>query len=197
MNLETFFERFDLFADAPNAVAKMRELILQLAVRGKLVHQDPDEGNVDSLVESIAAAHKKNGHSGSAEAVDVVELPDAEGWHQVPNSWRWVRLGFIGKIVGGGTPRSQNSEYFADEGIPWLTPADLNGFKEKRIFRGRRCITQLGFKNSSAQLLPEGSVLFSSRAPIGYVAIAGTQLATNQGFKSCVPFIKETNEFLY
>ena len=103
----------------------------------------------------------------------------------------------VGDIVGGGTPRSDNPAYFADEGIPWLTPADLNGFKPKRIHRGRRCITNAGLEDSSARLLPTGSVLFSSRAPIGHVAIAGTELATNQGFKSCVPFIPETNEFLY
>jgi type I restriction enzyme S subunit len=199
MNLETFLEKFDLVADAPEAVANMRELILQLAVRGKLVHQNPKEEDAGSLLESIASARNKNGRhkSDESETVEAIELPEAENWHQVPDSWRWVRLGFIGDIVGGGTPRSENSEYFTDQGIPWLTPADLNGFREKRIFRGRRCITQLGLENSSAQLLPEGSVLFSSRAPIGYVAIAGTQMATNQGFKSCVPFIKETNEFLY
>jgi type I restriction enzyme, S subunit len=197
MNLETFFGKFDLFADASDAVAKMRELILQLGVRGKLVQQDPKEGDADALLEAIASAHKKNGRYKTAEPAEAIELPEAERWHDVPASWRWVRLGVIGDIIGGGTPRSENSEYFTDEGIPWLTPADLNGFKEKRIFRGRRCITLLGLENSSAQLLPEGSVLFSSRAPIGYVAIAGTELATNQGFKSCVPFINETNEFLY
>lgn len=115
----------------------------------------------------------------------------------MPSSWRWVRLETVGKIVGGGTPRSDNPTYFTNDGVPWLTPADLNGFKEKRITRGRRCITQAGLENSSAQLLPAGTVLFSSRAPIGYVAVAGTQLTTNQGFKSCIPFVEETNEFLY
>lgn len=197
MNVEQFFEKFELIADAPNAVAKMREWVLALAVRGKLVQQDQNEGDAEALLEVIAAERYKNGRSLSAEPVYRSALAEQDEWHAVPTSWRWVRLGTVGNIVGGGTPRSENSEYFADDGIPWLTPADLNGFKEKRIFRGRRCITQLGLRHSSAQLLPEGSVLFSSRAPIGYVAIAGTQLATNQGFKSCVPYVRETNEFLY
>jgi type I restriction enzyme S subunit len=197
MNLETFFERFELFADAPDAVVKIRELILQLAVRGNLVQQDPKEGDAGALLEAIVSARKKNGRHKTVEPGEDIEVPEVKKWYDTPASWRWVRLGMIGHIIGGGTPRSENSEYFADEGIPWLTPADLNGLKEKRILRGRRCITQLGLDNSSAQLLPEGSVVFSSRAPIGYVAIAGTELATNQGFKSCVPFIKETNEFLY
>jgi type I restriction enzyme S subunit len=196
-NLHTFFEKFELFADAPDSVAKMRELVLQLAVRGKLVAQSSTEGDADSLLEAIAVARKKNGRRKPRENSDAEELAEVDGWNELPVSWRWVRLSTIGDIVGGGTPRSDNSAYFADKGIPWLTPADLNGFKEKRIRRGRRYITKLGLENSSAQLLPEGSILFSSRAPIGYVAIAGTELATNQGFKSCVPFIPETNEFLY
>ena len=197
MTFETFFKKFNLFADTPDAVAVMQKLVLQLAVQGKLVEQDPSEGDASALLEAIAEERSKSGRGKTTEDTESVELPDAERWHEVPSSWRWVRLGTVGNIVGGGTPRSDNPTYFADEGVPWLTPADLNGFKEKRIFRGRRCITKDGLENSSAQLLPEGSVLFSSRAPIGYVVIAGTELATNQGFKSCVPFIRDTNEFLY
>ena len=197
MTLEAILEKFDLFADAPDAVREVRKLVLQLAVQGKLVEQDPSEGDACALLEAIVEERNKNGQGRTTEETESVELQGSERWHEVPSSWRWVHLGTVGKIVGGGTPRSDNPAYFAYEGIPWLTPADLNGYKEKRIFRGRRCITKVGLENSSAQLLPEGSVLFSSRAPIGYVVIAGTELATNQGFKSCVPFILETNEFLY
>lgn len=178
-------------------MVSMRKLVLQLAVRGKLVEQLPAEGDADALLSAIAAARKEKRRGKKTEDTETSERNGVEGWHQVPSSWRWVRLGTVGDIVGGGTPRSDNSAYFVDEGIPWLTPADLNGFKEKRILRGRRCITNAGLEESSARLLPAGSILFSSRAPIGYVAIAGTELATNQGFKSCVPFILETNEFLY
>lgn len=197
MKLETFFERFDQFADAPDAVAKMRALVLQLAVRGKLVDQNSDEGTADALIEQMTNMQKQHGSSIAMRDEENGAPPSVAGWFDVPPSWRWVRFKTVGKIVGGGTPRSDNPEYFADNGIPWLTPADLNGFTQKNIVRGRRCITKIGLENSSAQLLPAGSVLFSSRAPIGYVAIAGVDLATNQGFKSCVPYIKETNEFLY
>jgi len=197
VRLETFFEKFEQFADAPNAVAKMRELILQLAVQGKLMHQDPADGDADLLLRDIAEARAVKGRGKQSGIAPEDQIAEGDQWFKVPFSWRWVRLGTVGDVVGGGTPRSDNAAYFADEGIPWLTPADLNGYKEKRISRGRRCITPLGLANSSAQLLPAGSVLFSSRAPIGYVAIADTELATNQGFKSCVPFILETNEFLY
>ncbi|MDU0457163.1 MAG: restriction endonuclease subunit S [Geobacteraceae bacterium] len=197
MRLETFFEKFELFAEAPNAVAKMRELVLQLAMQGKLTHQDPADGDADIFLREIADARAAKGRGKISGVTPEVRIADHDKWYEVPPSWRWVRLGSVGDIVGGGTPRSDNAEFFAEEGIPWLTPADLNGYKDKKISRGRRCITPLGLANSSTQLLPAGSVLFSSRAPIGYVAIAETDLATNQGFKSCVPFIMETNEFLY
>jgi type I restriction enzyme S subunit len=197
MKVEAFFEKFAQLSDTPNAVAKMRELVLQLAVKGKLVDQNPADGDAGQLLRDIETARAARGRGKQYGVAYESQITEDDQWHKVPATWRWVRLGTVCDIAGGGTPRSDNATYFADEGIPWLTPADLNGYKEKRISRGRRCITPLGLANSSAQLLPAGSVLFSSRAPIGYVAIAGTALATNQGFKSCIPFVTETNEFLY
>jgi type I restriction enzyme S subunit len=190
MTLNEFFKKFHVISDMPDAVGRMRSLVLRLAVRGRLVPQNPADDDADCLLHDIAKSR--------ARTIEEREVPPANQWHEVPSSWRWVRLGSIGEIVGGGTPRSDNPAYFSDtKGVPWLTPADLNGFSEKQIFRGRRFITPLGLAESSAQLLPEGSVLFSSRAPIGYVAIAGNELATNQGFKTCVPFVRQTNEYLY
>ena len=197
MKVETFIEKFEQIADAPNAISKMRELILQLAVRGRLVEQIASEGNADQLFSDITQARRDKSRNKPNGAKNCDSNIEPKQWHKIPTSWRWVLLGDLGDIVGGGTPRSDNPAFFADKGIPWLTPADLNGYKEKRIIRGRRFITQQGLENSSAQLLPEGTVLLSSRAPIGYVAIAGTPLATNQGFKSCIPYIAETNEYLY
>ena len=103
----------------------------------------------------------------------------------LPKGWVKTRLGEVGFIFSGGTPSTTNPNYFDGE-FPWITPADLSGYREKLIGRGRRTITQEGLKNSSAVLLPEGSLLFSSRAPVGYVAIAANPLATNQGFKNLV-----------
>lgn len=110
-------------------------------------------------------------------------LPD-EPW-EIPSTWRWKRMGDVAKIVGGGTPRTDRSEYFGGD-IPWITPADLSGYTQKTITRGSRSITPEGLANSGAQMLPVGAILFSSRAPIGYVAIAANPVATNQGFKSFV-----------
>ncbi len=81
--------------------------------------------------------------------------------------------------------------------IAWITPADLSGYSKKRISQGRKFITEKGLKSSSARLMPKGSVLFSSRAPIGYVAIASGELATNQGFKSILPNERVDSDYLY
>lgn len=97
------------------------------------------------------------------------------------------KLSEIGKVVGGGTPSTKHPEYYTGSGIPWLTPKDLSGYDKMYISKGGRDITQEGLENSSAKLLPANSVLVSSRAPIGYVAIAENEIATNQGFKSIIP----------
>jgi restriction endonuclease S subunit len=97
------------------------------------------------------------------------------------------KLAEIGKVVGGGTPSTKHPEYYTDSGILWLTPKDLSGYDEMFISKGSRDITQKGMENSSAKLLPVNSILVSSRAPIGYVAIAQNAMATNQGFKSIIP----------
>lgn len=114
----------------------------------------------------------------------------------INSMWKRYKLSDIGTIVGGATPSTTEERYYGGE-IPWLTPKDLSSFNDRYIARGERCITEDGLKSCSAQLLPTGSVLFSSRAPIGYVAIAKNPIATNQGFKSIIPN-KDTNSlFLY
>ncbi len=110
--------------------------------------------------------------------------------------WSWVKLGDIGKVVSGGTPSTKVEEYF-DGNISWLTPADLTGYPHKFISRGRRNISEKGLKSSSAKLIPKGSILFSSRAPIGYVVIAQNDISTNQGFKNLIPKQNVFNEYVY
>ncbi len=104
----------------------------------------------------------------------------------IPMSWQWATMGEIATIVGGGTPKTSDPSNFEGGEVPWITPADLSGYREKCIARGARNITEKGLNGSSARIVPAGTVLFSSRAPIGYVAIASQPLATNQGFKSFV-----------
>ena len=106
-------------------------------------------------------------------------------------------MGDVAHIVGGGTPRTSDPKNFTKGNIAWITPADLSGYKEKFIARGARDITDRGLESSSAKLLPAGSVLFSSRAPIGYVAIASQPVTTNQGFKSFVLPRELHSSYLY
>ena len=108
-----------------------------------------------------------------------------ERW-QLPKTWAWAEAGQIAEIIGGATPSTKDPSNFSDDGVPWVTPADLTGFKDVYISRGKRDLSQKGYESSSARLMPTGTVLFSSRAPIGYCAIAANPISTNQGFKSLV-----------
>lgn len=113
------------------------------------------------------------------------------------SSWKECKLGDVAEIIGGGTPSTSNNEFW-NGNIPWLTPRDLTGYSKVYISHGERFITESGLKNSSAKLMPKGSVLLTSRAPIGYVVIAENEICTNQGFKSLVPNFEILNsEFLY
>ena len=101
--------------------------------------------------------------------------------------WQQGTVSDLGTVVGGSTPSKAKPEYYTDHGIAWITPKDLSLDRSKFIAHGENDITELGLKNSSATIMPEGTVLFSSRAPIGYIAIAAGEVCTNQGFKSVIP----------
>lgn len=113
-----------------------------------------------------------------------------------PN-WKAGTISDLGTVVGGSTPSKSKPEYYCENGIAWITPKDLSVNKSKFVSRGENDITELGLKNSSASIMPEGTVLFSSRAPIGYIAIAAGEVTTNQGFKSVVPKPEIGTAFVY
>ena len=112
-------------------------------------------------------------------------------------SWRVGTIADLGTVVGGGTPSKAKPEYYTDDGIAWITPKDLSIDKSKFIAHGENDISELGYRNSSATMMPAGTVLFSSRAPIGYIAIASNEVTTNQGFKSVVPRPGIGTQFVY
>ena len=113
------------------------------------------------------------------------------------SNWTLGTISDLGTIVGGGTPSKSKPEYYSSNGVAWITPKDLSINKSKFISHGANDITELGLKNSSACVMPEGTVLFSSRAPIGYIAIASGKVTTNQGFKSVVPKPEIGTAFVY
>ncbi len=114
----------------------------------------------------------------------------------IPASWRWARAGELAAVVGGGTPRTGDPDNFTSVragAIAWLTPADLAGHERTYVTHGARHLTPKGLRASAARLLPVGSVVLSSRAPIGRCAIAAAPLCTSQGFRS---FVLRTPEVL-
>lgn len=111
--------------------------------------------------------------------------------------WIECKISDIGTVVGGATPSTKKPENYENGDIAWITPKDLSSFSGRYIQRGERNITEIGLKSCSTQLLPKDTVLFSSRAPIGYVAIAENAVCTNQGFKSVIPNEDTDPIFLY
>jgi type I restriction enzyme S subunit len=123
------------------------------------------------------------------------------------SEWKTYKIIEFADVIGGGTPNTSIPEYW-NGNISWITPRDLTGYRKTYISSGERNITEDGLKNSSSKILPKGSVLITSRAPIGYVAIADDEVCTNQGFKSLILndqiannlfiyyWVKNNNDFL-
>lgn len=178
--------------------SRMQASLLQAAIEGKLTTQDPKaDGTASELLKQIQT--EKQRLIDAKEIKRERPLPaivDEEKPFDIPDNWEWVRLSQIGEIISGGTPKTTNLKYWQNGDIPWITPADMKNVS-KYISKGARNITKAGLTSSSARLMPKGSVLFSSRAPIGYVAIAENEISTNQGFKSIVPFNFNLSEYLY
>ena len=143
---------------------KLRASLLNEAIQGKLVPQLDTE----------------------PAAEQIGEVPEDIPF-SIPEKWKWVQLKAIGTIVGGGTPKTNIESYWSNGTINWFTPADLGEIQGDYAIESTRKITPDGLKESSAKLMPPGSILFSSRAPIGYIAISTTKCCTNQGCKSFVP----------
>ena len=113
------------------------------------------------------------------------------------NEWFKGSVSDLGEVVGGATPSKDIDEYFCSDGIVWLTPKDLTSTGKKFIYKGETDITEAAYCSCSTKLLPKGSVLLTSRAPVGCVAIAMTDLCTNQGFKSIIPKSEFGTAFVY
>lgn len=117
---------------------------------------------------------------------------------EIPNGWEVGSLNCLGEIMGGSTPSTKEEMNFTTQGTPWITPKDMSrNTGNKFISRGETDVSAAGIKNASLTLLPAGTVLMSSRAPIGYIAIARNPVTTNQGFKSFVPSKGYSTEFIY
>jgi type I restriction enzyme S subunit len=175
MNAELFLAHYERIADAPDAIARLRRFILDLAVRGKLVPQDSGDEPASELLKRIAKEKTRLVKAGSLRKPrDLDGGGELDEPFSIPAMWQWARLDTVGAIVGGGTPSAADAENFAEpgEGVPWLTPADLGGYSDLYVSRGARDLSEKGSRTSSATVMPKGTVLFTSRAPIGYVCVS-------------------------
>lgn len=160
----------------------------------------PDRKKQDQIVSLLSAIDLKI--SNNVEINDNLERQATAYFQELfvananPN-WKTGTISSLGTVIGGSTPSKAKPEYYTDNGIAWITPKDLSINKSKFISHGETDITELGLKNSSASIMPEGTVLFSSRAPIGYIAISNGEVTTNQGFKSVVPKPEIGTAFVY
>ncbi|MBW2344065.1 MAG: restriction endonuclease subunit S [Deltaproteobacteria bacterium] len=114
----------------------------------------------------------------------------------LPSAWRYAKIGKCCTIVSGATPRRNVPQYWGKD-IPWVTPKDLSNLEGPVLKDTPEYISKEGYRSCSATILPKGSILFSSRAPIGLVSIAGRDMCTNQGFKSLIPGQDVYSGYLY
>ena len=171
MNSKTFFDNFETIANAPGGIARLRELILDLAIRGALVGQDDLDTPLDI-----------------AWDFDLLKLDSQKIWgnellESTPKSWARLPLALIGKWGSGGTPKRGNRTYYGGE-IPWLVIGDLN---DGLVLNAENFITKKGLAESSATLVPKGAVFVAMYGSIGKSGIAGIECATNQAIAHCVP----------
>lgn len=114
----------------------------------------------------------------------------------IPASWKTKAIEDIADVYNGATPSTVNEQNYGGD-IVWITPKDLSDQKQKFVYQGERNISQAGYNSCSTHLLPPNTILMSSRAPIGLLSIAKTELCTNQGFKSFVPKAENISTYLY
>ncbi|MQW23285.1 restriction endonuclease subunit S [Lactococcus sp. dk322] len=193
----------------------LREKILDLAMRGKLVPQDPNDEPASELLKRIKAEkeelikqkkikrdkneteifrgddnlHYEKFADGSLK---MIEVP-----YEVPESWQWVRIRNIANIIAGGTPKTSVPEYYGGS-IAWITPAEMGKKQKNMLFENpQRHITDLGLQKSSAQLVSKNSVVYSKRAPIGHINIVPFEYSTNQGCLSFESILVDSNFYYF
>ncbi|MCZ2460727.1 MAG: restriction endonuclease subunit S [Chitinophagales bacterium] len=117
---------------------------------------------------------------------------------EIPKGWRQGTFNDIAEIVGGSTPSTADKRNFTKNGTAWITPKDLaQNIGNKFITKGENDVSELGIKSASLTIMPKNTILMSSRAPIGYLAISRRDVTTNQGFKSFIPKQNYSTSFIY
>lgn len=179
-------------------IERTKEKVLDMAVKGQLVPRENGESGTDNVSENSGGKKKPFKNSGGASDNSYYgKLKNSSS--QIPCSWCFARLKELGTIAGGGTPRTSVSDFW-NGNIPWITPSDLGAANNgviNTVAEGERSISEKGLKSSTSRLVPKGSVLYSCRAPIGYIAVAENPVSTSQGIKAFIPNTKISSEYAY
>lgn len=179
---------------------KLKQSVLQYAMEGKLVKQNSSDEPASELIKKIENEKAELIKEGKIKkSKKLPAITDDEKPFDIPDSWEWVRLGEIGIVTSGGTPRKAEKSYWDDANIPWITPAVMSKAQNNIIFDNDNVgkINQKGLSNSSAHLISANSIVVSSRAPIGYINIVPFAYTTNQGCKSISTYAKVDNKYVY
>ncbi len=192
MRLQTFFDNFALLSDTPNGVAKLRELILDLAIQGKLVSQDEVEEPASVLLEKIkqerkVSARAKEIRNGNESSL----LEDGELPFSIPQSWQWVRLGALGNAQTGTTPSKSVKAYFGND-YPFIKPADIF---PSRVEYENEGLSQKAIGNGG-RLAPSGSILMVCIGTIGKVNVIERNCSFNQQINS-ITLYSHLNPYLF
>lgn len=179
----------------PEIMKRFRQSVLAKAFRGELVPQDPNDEPAEKTLEKLRIEKREKlkkepiakGRKNKQIEYEESEPLDIEKLSELPVGWTLSRLGEITNIIGGGTPKREVRSYYDNGKIPWVTPTDIDPKKILPISKTAIYITNRGLRESSARLFPKGTVLFSSRASIGKIAIADTEMSSNQGFANIIP----------
>ncbi len=176
---------------------QLRNSILQEAIEGRLVPQDPNDEPASVLLERIREEKKRLVKEGKLKKSALKEIPFSEEGRpfRIPDSWEWCKLGWVGDWGAGATPAKGNSEYYDNGTIPWLRTGELNnGF----VYDSEIKVTTKALEKCSLRMCEIGDVLIAMYgATIGKVAIAGIQLTTNQACCACTPHIVYNKYLMY
>lgn len=190
MTVESFFVDFGHLADAPNGVQKLRELILQLAVQGKLVAQDPNDEPASVMLERICN-QKLVKPAKNLYPISPDEIP-----HNLPASWRWVRFREVVDFNIGRTPPTKTSAYWDDDGIPWVSIADLNHFG--LVAETKKGVSQKAQKDIfRSEPVPRGTILMSFKLTIGKISILDVDAYHNEAIISIFPALQDSRDFFF
>jgi len=195
MNAERLLAHYERIADAPDAIARLRNFILELAVRGKLVPQDAKDEPASKLLKRIATEKAKLVKAGTARKSEIDDVGPDDVPFSLPAGWIWTRLGSVGDWGSGSTPPRGNLDLYGGN-ITWLKSGELN---DNRYLSGsEETVTEIAVKKGSFRLNRPGDVLIAMYgATIGKVAILAEEAVTNQAVCGCTPFGGVFNQFLF